>query len=65
MATGGMFIGNPELQKLAVDGDLTMSRRGSAMINVPSLLSLHDKTTDILAFGDAPEEEKDEEKKDS
>ena len=42
-----------------------MSRRGSAMVTAPSLISLHDKTMDILAFGGATEEEKDEEKKDS
>ena len=62
---GGLFIPKPELQKLAIDGDLTMSRRGSALVSAPSLISLHDKTMDILAFGGATEEEKDEEKKDS
>lgn len=62
---GGLFIPKPELQKLDIEGDLTMSRRGSAMVTAPSLISLHDKTMDILAFGGATEEEKDEEKKDS
>ena len=67
MANGGIFIARPDVQKLAVDGHLTMSRRGSAMIPAPSLISLNDKTMDIL--GGVPEaekdEEKDEEKKDS
>ena len=61
MANGGIFIARPDVEKLAVDGLLTMSRRGSTMVPAPSLISLHDKTMDI--FGTAPEEEKDEEKK--
>ena len=66
MVDGGLIIGQPVLQKLQINGDLTMSRRGSTMIKAPSLISLHDKNMDILGgIADAPEEDKNEEKKSS
>ena len=70
MANGGIFIARPDVQQLAVDGLLTVSRRGSVMSDGPTLYDetregfiLNDKKMDIL--GGAPEVEKDEEKKDS
>ena len=65
MAGGGLFIPKSDVQKLAIDGDLTMSRRGSTLVTAPSCISLHDKTTDILSDLGAPDGGKDEEKKES
>ena len=58
---GGLFIPKSDVQKLAEDGHLTMSRRGSTMIQAPSCISLTDKPMDILSDLGAPDG--DEEKK--
>ena len=65
MVDGGLFIAKSDVQKLAIDGDLTMSRRASTLFPSPSCISLNDKTMDILSDLGAPDNEKDEEKKET
>ena len=63
MADGGLFLSKSHVERLAKDGDLTMSRRPSALLSAPSCISLNDKTMDILSDLGAPDGDKDEGKK--
>ena len=64
---GGMVIDQKELQRLQNNGVLTLSRtcsrRPSAIVIAPSLVSLNDKNIDILGDLDDEGHENEEEKK--
>ena len=67
MLDGGMVIDQKELERLQRNGDLTLSRacsrRPSAIVIAPSLVSLNDKHIDVLGDLDDEGHENDEAKK--